>query len=66
MDDKDLKIQALLEALGTNARNYENKIADLRVRLTTLEQTINDLQSNPIIQEDTSGGKPVQEHNLDE
>lgn len=38
MDDKDLKIEALKERLGQITINYEETIADLRVRLHRLAE----------------------------
>lgn len=36
VDRKDLKIQALLEKISSQAANYENALADARVEITIL------------------------------
>lgn len=43
LDRKDLKIQALLEKIGSLTGNYENQLADFRVEYTLLEQKYNEL-----------------------
>lgn len=38
MDEKDLKIQALLERMAEMVVDHENKVAELRVALTLSER----------------------------
>ena len=58
MDEKDLKIQALREALkdkvSTLVDDYENKIADLRIEITMMSNEIDHL--NASLQEARSQG----------
>lgn len=44
MDNKDLKILALKEAVGNLTSSYEEKVADLRVELTQKASIIEELQ----------------------
>lgn len=44
MDEKDLKINALLERVAQLTQEYENKVADYRVALTQQSQNIESLQ----------------------
>jgi hypothetical protein len=45
MDEKDLKIQALLEKIGSLCARHENELADSRVRLTLLNQEKESLEA---------------------
>ena len=42
MDEKDLKIMAFRERLAELTTEYEDKVADLRVALTTLQESLNE------------------------
>ena len=44
MDKNELKIQALLERVSSLTAQYENQVADLRVELTMVSQTRDQLQ----------------------
>jgi methyl-accepting chemotaxis protein len=66
MDENQLKVEGLLERIGTLTRNYENQIADLRVQFTLVSQkaeefagTVNDLRSQ--LEEANRGVVDVQE-----
>lgn len=43
MDEKDLKIQALLERIAEITQQYEEKVADFRVQITVLANEVNRL-----------------------
>jgi hypothetical protein len=47
MDEKELKIQALLERVAELTTGYEAKIADLRVALTVQAQQLEDSKKEP-------------------
>ena len=42
MDEKDLKIKALLDSVSRISVDYEDKIADLRVQITVQGQAANE------------------------
>lgn len=42
MNKEQLKNQALVESISNLTANYENKVADLRVEITQLTQSLNE------------------------
>jgi len=43
--NEELKVQALLESLGTNTQKYEARIAELRVEITLLRRELDSLRA---------------------
>ena len=56
MDEKDLKIQALLERVRDLTVNYENQVADARVKITILDNELQALREMVSVQEDKDAG----------
>lgn len=56
LDEKDLKIQALLEDISQLTTQYKNQIADLRVALTVTSQKLE--QANAELEEKNASEKP--------
>lgn len=54
MDDKDLKIEALLQRVSEITRVYEDKVADLRVEITNLSRRIEASESNVVDAEEVT------------
>lgn len=44
MDKNELKVQALLERVSEITTTYENRVADLRVELTTVSQELQEVR----------------------
>lgn len=61
MDEKDLKIQALLERMGEMTQQHEDRVADLRVQITILSNQVNTLNERQAGAEETLEGTVVDE-----
>jgi len=59
MDEKDLKIQALLERISTLTSTYEDRDADRRVEYTILNERYRTLEET--VQRLTEGAEDVSE-----
>lgn len=55
MDDKDLKITALLERMGEMTAAHEDRVANLRVEITRLTQQVQASEQNIVDAEVVSG-----------
>lgn len=53
----ELKVQALLEKISSLTANYENQVADLRVQLTLMSESIEIFKSGGAPDEEVSEGE---------